>query len=191
LTRFFAASWKGRQCVAQEDVQAIQSEYQSKLGRLSQTLPSRFREKLDRVCAELPLLFMPTYPLALNHGDLCEMNILVNSDTGHITGAIDWAEAQISPFGISLWGLENVLGSMNHLGWHYHPQHHSLRELFWKTFEVEVGGISEHDKKAIQIARMAGLFLHYGFDWVDGSYRPTEEGTSSFKYLNAFCASDS
>lgn len=118
------------------------------------------------------------------------MNILVDPGTGHITWVIDWAEARICPFGVSLWGLENVLGHMNSQGWHYHPHHHSLRDLFWQTFETDVGGVSEEDKQSVQIARMAGLFLRYGFAWADGGREPVEEGATSFKYLDAFCATD-
>lgn len=174
--------------MAQRDIQAICSEYQSRFKRLSRNLPLRFQESLEEVQAALPSLFASEYPLALNHGDLSEMNILVDPSTGHITGVIDWAEAKVSPFGISLWGLENVLGSMNQQGWRYHPHHRALRDLFWQTFETAIGQISNDNKQTIQIARMAGLFLRYGFDWADGGQELVNEGSISFTYLNAFCA---
>lgn len=136
----------------------------------------------------LSLLFIPTYPMVLNHGDLCGMNFLVDPSTGHLTGVIDWAEAQICPFGMSLWGLENILGTMDSTGWHYHPDHEALRVIFWKHFEEAVGGVSKSDKTTIQVARMAGLFLRYGFNWQTGGRNPVDEGTSSYKYLDAFCA---
>lgn len=128
--------------------------------------------------------------MVLNHGDLCEMNVLVDPTTGHITGIIDWAEAKICPFGISLLGLENVLGSMNSQGWRYHPQYRALRGQFWETFEDAVGGVSASDKETIEIARMAGIFLQYGFKWEDGGRELVEEGTASFMYLDAFCATE-
>lgn len=174
--------------MAPKDTRAIWREYQLRFERLSRVLPSRFRENLDKVRAGLPSLFASTYPLALNHGDLSEMNILVDPSTGHITGVIDWAEAKICPFGISLWGLENVLGSMNQQGWHFHPHHLELRNLFWQTFEATVGRVSDDNKQTIEIARMAGLFLRYGFAWADGGQEPVDEGTISFMYLDAFCA---
>lgn len=177
--------------MAQRDIQAIHREYQSRFERLALALPPRFQESLNRIEAGLPSLFASTYPLALNHGDLSEMNILVHPGTGHITGVIDWAEATISPFGISLWGLENVLGSMNEQGWHYHPHHRALRDLFWQTFEAAIGGISGDNKQTIQIARIAGLFLRYGFAWADGGQEPVNEGSISFQYLDAFCAAGS
>ena len=40
------------------------------------------------------------------------MNILVSPITGRITGIIDWAEAKVLPFGLALYGLENLLGYM-------------------------------------------------------------------------------
>lgn len=117
------------------------------------------------------------------------MNFLVDPSAGHLTGVIDWAEAQISPFGISLWGLENVLGYMNSQGWHYHTDHRSLRDLFWQIFEENVGGLSDEDRQSIRVARMADLFFRYGFSWDgDNNRQPVEEGTPSFKYLDAFCA---
>ncbi len=33
------------------------------------------------------------------------MNILVDPDSGHLTGVVHWADASIEPFGIALWGL--------------------------------------------------------------------------------------
>jgi len=37
------------------------------------------------------------------------INILVNPDSGHITGVVDWTDTIIKPFGMALWGLESVL----------------------------------------------------------------------------------
>ncbi|PVH69949.1 hypothetical protein DL98DRAFT_149787 [Cadophora sp. DSE1049] len=109
FARFFAASWKHRQIKPLDVVEAIHQDYEQKLDLLSPALPFRFIENLRKVRAELPLLFISTYPLALSHDDLCEMKIFVDPNTGHITGIIDWAEARILPFGISLWGSRTCL----------------------------------------------------------------------------------
>ncbi len=77
---------------------------------------------------------------------------------------------------------------MNSQGWRYHPQHDGLRDLFWQTFEEAVGGVSGDVRRIIEIARMFGLFLRYGFAWEDGGREPVTEGSSSFMYLDAFCA---
>jgi hypothetical protein len=134
------------------------------------------------------LLFTSTYPLVLSHDDLCEMNIFVDPNTGHITGIIDWAEARIFLFGISLWGFENMLGYMDSRGWHYYNNHHKLENLFWQTFEETVGGVLETDRQALRVARMAGFFLRYDFVWEDGVREiAAKEPDSALRYLDAFC----
>ncbi|RSL75721.1 hypothetical protein CEP52_017830, partial [Fusarium oligoseptatum] len=109
FARFFASSWMNLQVMETSAIGTLLTEYQQRLSLLAEALPSRFAEKLSLVGAELPLLFSSPYPLVLSHGDLCEMNILVDHLTGHITGVVDWEDARILPFGISLWGFENVL----------------------------------------------------------------------------------
>ncbi len=47
------------------------------------------------------------------------MNILVDPDSGHLTGIIDWADATIEPFGIALWGLESALDCSGPGRWSY------------------------------------------------------------------------
>lgn len=94
--------------------------------------------------------------MVLSYGDLSELNILVDPSNGHITGLIDWAEAAISPLGISLWGLENLLGSMNAQGLRYNLHQDSVRARFWQSFEEAVGHISDDDRRLIAMARMAG-----------------------------------
>ncbi len=168
MNRFFAASWKHSQKKPLDFSKAIHHEYEQKFDLLSQALPFRFMGNLRKVRAGLPLLFTSTYHLILSHDDLCEMNIFVDPNTGHMTGIIDWAEARILPFGISLWGFENILGYMDSQGWHYYNDHHKLENLFWQTFGEIVGGVSEADRQAIRVARMAGLFLRYGFVCEDG-----------------------
>jgi hypothetical protein len=89
---------------------------------------------------------------------------------------------------MSLWGLENLLGFMDGQGWHYYPNCDTLRSFFWQTFEQAVGGLSPSEKRAVQIARLAGLFFRYGFAWADGGEEPVGESSMSFRYLDAFCA---
>ena len=139
---------------------------------------------------ELSFLFEESYPLTLNHGDFSGLKIFINPSTGHITGIIDWSKATISPFGISLWSLENLLGLMDSLGWHYYPNCDALRDLFWQTFELASGGLSAKEKRVIQIARMAGLFLQYVFSSANGSQAPVKKGSTFFRHLNAFCAAE-
>jgi hypothetical protein len=120
------------------------------------------------------------------------MNILINSMTGNITGIVDWAEARILPFGLSLWGLENILGYMDSDGWHYYDNRHELEILFWETFVRDAGIVSRDDLQLIRAARMIGLFCRYGFI-VEGKAVKSmvdESDASSMAYLDAFCTTD-
>jgi hypothetical protein len=184
LSRFFANSWMNRlggpsgYCLA---------DLQEKLDILSHRLPSRFTGVISKLHEELPVIFAPTYPLVLNHGDLCEMNIIVNPVIGGITGVVDWAEAKILPFGMSLWGLQNMLGVMNSTGWHYYENSSKLEALFWDIFHKSVGMISNDDIRAIKTAEQVGLVIRYGFTWEDGAFeRAVTEKDSSIRYLDAF-----
>lgn len=60
------------------------------------------------------------------------MNIIVNPTrgAGRITGVIDWAEAKVLPCGLSLWGLQLMLGIMNSKGWQYHRNSERLEGVF-------------------------------------------------------------
>ena len=111
--------------------------------------------------------------------------MMVNGD-GNIIGIVDWVDTRVLPFGISLYGLENVLGHMDSEGWHYCHNHFQLRALFWETFKAEVGEISETEMEGIMVARMAGLFMRYGFSW-DGT-KQTPNKTDP--YLDAFCLTE-
>ena len=81
---------------------------------------------------DLPSLFSDALPFVLSHGDLNVMNLLINPETGNITGIADWAESRILPFGFALYGLENILGQMDSEGWHYNGHYRELESLFWE-----------------------------------------------------------
>jgi hypothetical protein len=99
--------------MSSDATKAMHCDYQSRIELLSRRLPRHFQKNLLMVRQWLSLLFEKPCPLTLNHGDLSGLNVFVDLGTGHITGIIDWAEATICPFGISLWGLEKFLGFMN------------------------------------------------------------------------------
>ncbi len=115
--------------------------------------------------------------MAFQHDDLLENNIHVDEATGRITGIVDWADAIIAPFGVSLGGLETILGVQTLSSWHFHPSHLSLRGRFWETFYGEIGNISGEDRSSIEVARLFGLFRAHGF----------EEKDKSIVYLEALC----
>lgn len=183
---FFANSWVSRLGEPHRSEHSS-TDLQDKLDILLRRLPSRFHMVISKLREELPTIFVPRYPLVLTHADLCEINIMVNPEKGGITGVVDWAEAKVLPFGMSLWELLNVLGVMNSSGWHYHENSSRLESLFWDTFHRNAGMISNDDKRAMKIAERAGLVLRYGFTWEDGILeRPVNEQDSSIRYLDAF-----
>ena len=121
------------------------------------------------------------------------MNILVDPDTGHITGVVDWADATIEPFGMALWGLESVLGCSGPNGWSYFDSDPSnphfgcnpsrSRTLFWKTLLREIEcTISYEGRHAINEFRTLGILLRYGFRWENGTVSPAKDTT----YLDVF-----
>jgi hypothetical protein len=174
-SRFFASAWINRPAVKQPS--GLLDEYSRVLDQISQGLPERFQPKLDEVRQGLLLLFRPDYPVVVQHDDLLENNIHVDEATGHITGIVDWADAMIAPFGVSLGGLETVLGVQTSSCWHFHPNHVELRKHFWDTFYREIGQISADDRRSIEVARLFGLFRTHGF----------EEGDERIVYLEALC----
>lgn len=139
-------------------------------------------------------LFGSDFRWALCHGDINEMNLLVDEKTRHLTGVVDWAEASAQPFGLSLWGLETLLGYSDRDGWHYYSSSNALEGTFWTAFEDETNdisednGISEDDKKIIDISRRVGMLLRYGFIWINGVETMITEqtGLNRLRRLQAF-----
>ncbi|KAF4498622.1 Mus38 [Fusarium agapanthi] len=189
LAKYFAQSWNCQQPLSPDDMAALVAEFCSKLDLLAQSLPSRFLPNLNRVYEKLPPVFSRALPFVLSHRDLCEMNILISPETGHITGIVDWAEARILPFGASLWGFENTLGFMDSKGWHYYDNRDELEDLFWRTFWTEAPDASKADLELIQTARMAGLFCRYGLVVEEEDLKGTidHSDSCSLAYLDAFC----
>lgn len=149
-------------------------EYTAKLTQLSKALPDRLQSVAD--CTLVNLDGIMQLPWVLTHDDLSDMNILVDSDTGHITGVVDWADAIVRPFGVALWGLESMLGRSGPGGWLWLsdelPRH---RQLFYRTFWEEVGGLSDEQCQSIERARILGILFRYGFTWENGAMVPTND----------------
>lgn len=167
--------------------ESLSADYSSQLSKLSDGLPSRFRPTLDYLTSRLPGLFTSDWPLVPNHIDLLENNIHVDPNTGRLMGICDWKDTEVSPFGMSLGGLETMLGTDSWVrGWCYHANQQELRALFWETFWSAMGSVSEEQKERIEIARLVGLFLANGFQYDDdGNLVPASEGYHELRYLEA------
>lgn len=105
--------------------------------------------------------------MVLTHADLNEMNILINPNSGDITGIVDWSSASIQPFGFALYVLENALGTMNNEGWKWHDNAADLRVTFWRAFREQTG-LRESQLKLIQLAGKAGILIRYGTAYNSG-----------------------
>jgi hypothetical protein len=129
----------------------------------------------------------------LNHDDLLEMNIHVDTNTGAIPGIADWADVKIAPFGMSFWGLETLLGVPTSDSWLFHPSHERFRLQFWAALYEAIGELSDEDQRAIEVAAIFGLFRVYGFDRrpeKDGAMS-LREGDPGFVYLETLCLRES
>jgi hypothetical protein len=165
------------------DPTQLLDKYLSQLQQLRKGLPGRFHSTLDEIIPQLPDLFTDGWPLVPNHTDLLENNIHVDKATGRIVGVCDWRGAEVSPFGMSLGGLEIILGTLTTTGdfWRYHPNHQELRDHFWTRFYYYLGGASAEQKRRIEAARLIGLFLANGFQQGE----PATEGSEDLGFLGA------
>ncbi|KID90963.1 Protein kinase-like domain protein [Metarhizium guizhouense ARSEF 977] len=113
-------------------------------------------------------------PWCLTHGDLIPSNIMVDPQTGHITGLLDWAEGEWLPLGIGMYAVDECLGQDDaEKGFVYFDDHAELRALFWRTFL----GLCEGHTPArngvlklseVEMARRLGLLLWRGIAFDDG-----------------------
>ena len=165
------------------DPNQLFNQYLTQLKQLREGLPERFHSTLDNLIPQLPDLFSKDWPLVPNHTDLLENNIHVDKATGNIVGICDWRETEISPFGMSLGGVEIMLGTLITTGdcWCYHPNHEELRDLFWNRFYYYLGGVTDEQKRRIEVARLIGLFLANGFR----EAKPATEESEDLRFLGA------
>jgi hypothetical protein len=104
-------------------------------------------------------------PIVLLHRDLSTANIIVD-ESCHVVGVIDWAEAQILPFGQDLHFLQNLLCALDlQQGWRPYDDFTILQTTFWRTFRDEVGAdiITRKTISTIKTASIMGLLLYRGF----------------------------
>ena len=138
---------------------------------------------MDHLIQRLPGLFAQDWPMVPNHPHLLENNIYVDPDTGRLVGIFDWRYVEVSPFGMSLGGLESMLGVGRMAGWCFHTNHQALRAEFWAAFNEAAGNV---DAQRIEIARLVGIFRRNGWERSDdNALVPAREGTHLVAYLDA------
>ncbi|CAN8097399.1 unnamed protein product [Discula destructiva] len=139
-------------------------------------LPERFRPVTGRTLELFDAII--SLPWVLTHGDLVPANIMVErsrecSGRLALTGLLDWAEAEYLPFGVGLYGLEEVLGDTDASGsFSYYSDEDELRSLFWAQLEVEVSAfgfvLDEHTRRVVDAAHVLGILLWHGIAFDDG-----------------------
>jgi aminoglycoside/choline kinase family phosphotransferase len=90
--------------------------FDKELQVLLATLPDWFRSIIRATLASLASIL--SLPMVLVHEDFGDCNIMVQEESCHLVGVIDWAEAEIAPFDTNLHSLQD-LTSKFHLskGW--------------------------------------------------------------------------
>ncbi|KAI0418735.1 hypothetical protein F5X98DRAFT_108991 [Xylaria grammica] len=162
VARFFALSWKHPQAVSPVYLDAFRSKCERELRQLLGSLPARFHPIIEWSLDSIPAIF--SLPLVLLHEDFGDCNMIVDNASSHLVGVIDWAEAQIRPFGLNLYSIQPFMSKF-HLrnGWIRYDDYNILEEIFWSVFHREVGGLSDDIIKVIHAARVVGLLLTRGF----------------------------
>ncbi|KAL2015588.1 hypothetical protein VTK56DRAFT_5200 [Thermocarpiscus australiensis] len=157
-----------------------------RLDQMRTYLPARFQPIVRQVLTSLQEI--EALPWALTHGDLVPANIMVElSPEGEIVlkGLIDWAEAEYLPFGLGLYGLEELLGTS--LGGNqseddsryppggsrfaYLPCAAQLRAIFWEELGAAVPELVREPalRATVENARLLGLLLWHGIAFDDGA----------------------
>lgn len=158
----------------------------ARLQMLSDELPVRFLPVAKFLLRQLPVI--ESLPWVLTHGDLVASNILLDMSSGHLSGLVDWAEAEILPFGVCLYGLEELLGEMTPKGFSYCPNANSIRDLFWTCLLKKVPELQYH-LTAVSLARDLGVLLWHGIAFDEGKIdRVVQEGRDDeeIAYLDTF-----
>ncbi|KAL3419345.1 hypothetical protein PVAG01_09567 [Phlyctema vagabunda] len=147
----------------------------SRLKCLIADLPARLQPNAKRILRELH--HIEGLPWVLSHGDIVASNIMVEPTSGELTGMVDWAEAEYLPFGVCIYGLEEILGQITPRGFEYEDEA-ILREAFWGVLESKIPALKDRNLlRAVKLARDLGVLLWHGIAFDDGKIdRVVQEG---------------
>jgi Phosphotransferase enzyme family len=184
---FLARSWQGKDNLNLPPGK-VGSSIRTRLEMLAVELPLRFRAAAKRVLSQLHVV-ESTLPWVLAHGDIVAGNIMLDPSTGRLVGLVDWAEAEPLPFGICLYGLEEIVGYMTASGFVYHSAADRARAAFWRKLHLEIPDMARPlVRRAVDVARDLGVLLWYGFAFDNGAIdRVVQEGRDpvEIRYLDA------
>ncbi|PPJ52944.1 hypothetical protein CBER1_11655 [Cercospora berteroae] len=163
VATFFALSWKAPQILEQAQLHKLEQEYEGDLRLLQHALPRRYQSVIQRCLQALPSIM--ALPIVLAHKDFGDFNMLVDPDTCHLLGVIDWAEAKLEPFGVNLYAVEKLMTKF-HLrnGASRYPNYDTLYDTFWQTLKAEINAdLSDATVCTIRSAILLGFLLEHGF----------------------------
>ncbi|KAI8963933.1 hypothetical protein F5Y11DRAFT_127614 [Daldinia sp. FL1419] len=190
-----ASSWK--HAISYSDVREkrlVGSSLRWRMELMAKNLPIRFRGIAKSVLADLSEI--EALPWVLSHGDFLPSNIMVCPKSGKLLGLLDWAEAEYLPFGVGMYGLQELLGEDKDGHFVYYPDAKRLRNLFWTELLSALPELSRDARSAalIRKAQILGIFLWHGIAFDDGKLnRTVEEGKDDgeIERLDAFLLSRS
>lgn len=177
FAHFIALGWKHRGPSSDAQVRhglvcgRVGSSMRWRLEQMRVHLPPRFRPEVQRILDDLETI--RALPWILTHGDIVPANVMVKShhDEWTITGFLDWAEAEYLPFGVGLYGLEELLGETDRSGYfQYYTGALKLRELFWSRLAIELKKDDDCriPRKVLESAHILGILLWHGIAFDDG-----------------------
>ncbi|KAF3012973.1 hypothetical protein E8E14_004396 [Neopestalotiopsis sp. 37M] len=169
FSRLQATSWNHRKPsdqVSQKGLVGSSLVWRAKL--LKSALPERFNKFASSNLANWHEI--ERLPWTLTHGDFIPSNILVHTESGSIIGLLDWAEAEWLPFGVGLYGLEELLGAEVDGTYTYYPEAKALRRLFWNELLSLIPDLRDDPRllAAVREAQVLGILLWHGIAFDDG-----------------------
>ena len=215
FARFLARGWSAAQ--RDPDVPRrtgkVGSTLRQRVEMMHRDLPARFRPAVEKALASLAAV--EALPWTLTHGDVVPSNLMVeppvplllrrstggaaaaddddDDDTAplRLTALLDWAEAEHLPFGVGLYGAEELFGQTE-TPWDavgpypprgsrfaYFADADALRTALWDELEARIPALRSDARLrgTVEAARRLGLLLWHGIAFDDGRLdRVVQEG---------------
>ncbi|KAH6654267.1 hypothetical protein BKA67DRAFT_535597 [Truncatella angustata] len=195
FARIQATSWLHRRSENQVSAKRlVGSSLRWRIDAIMANIPEKFKRFV--YIAHQSLQDIENLPWVMSHGDFIPANVLVCPNTGRVKGLLDWAEAEWLPFGVGMYGLEELLGEEVDGRFKYHTEARELRVLFWKCLSSLVPELSRDLRfsENVKRAQLLGILFWHAIAFDDGKLdRVVEEGVDDgeIQRLEAFLLSSS